>query len=148
MLARWVHGHERATACVALTFCLAVTFVPGLAAYSWPLRGIATALAAHCIKKRCWVGVAVFVVLFPPSAYISARQAFLSEVSPSPLRALPVVDGRVVLGGDRLRVHSGEVCFEVAACFWIPEHNWCVAAAHPCQTLPGSELKASFTLDR
>ena len=106
------------------------------------------ALAFHCVKKRFWVGVAVFLILFPISVYVTSRQAFLSKVSPSPLRPLPVVDGRVVLGGDRLRLHSAEKCFGVAVCFWIPERDWCVAAAHSCETLPGSGFKANFTLDR
>jgi hypothetical protein len=123
-------------------------FTLRLGRYSSPFLCAIFVSAAYSLKKRVWVGVAAFLVVFPVSVYATARYVFLSEIRPSPLRPLPVANGRVVLGGDRLRLHSPERCFEVAVCFWVPESDIFAVAAHSCKTLPGSTPKVNDTPDK
>lgn len=144
-LIAWVTRNQRVIAGSVMGLILAVVFTLKMNLNQVSVLCVIFSAAAYCIKKRFWVPMVAWLVILPVFVYSSF--AYMVEtlfVRSYPVQPLPAVNAGVMLGGDLLRLHEAERCFQVTVCFYVPGTDLGAVAAHSCDSTPGQTFRASL----
>ncbi|NLC15142.1 MAG: hypothetical protein GX784_02315 [Firmicutes bacterium] len=138
----WLTRYEKQIAVVVMVICLVSVFTLKLSRKLMPIVVAIFASSVHTLAKRRSLTVIAGLLMLFVAIYATGGHILLTEeVHLTPLSPLADVDASVLLGGDHIRVHTDERCFNVTVCFYVADTDLCVIAAHSCETQAGETVK-------